>query len=516
MTVNYLNSLKSLVTAAPCCYQCIAKFSLVSLPFSKVDPTTLSENEGFDSREERVMSVFKQCERMKHLEQLHAHVIQTGLEQNLFVMGKIIVFCAVSEGGSMDYALRVFGKIENPDGFLWNTMIRGLGRTRQPEKAFEFYKRMQVKGEVLDNFTYSFLVKVCGQLGSDLLGKQIHCNVLKHGLEEHVFVRNTLVHMYGMFKDIEAATHLFEEMPKSYLVAWNTIIDCNVYCGRYKEAIELFFRMLQSGLKPDDATFVVTLSACAALGELDIGRRVHSCIDHTGLGNVVSVSNSLIDMYAKCGVVEAAYEIFNKMKGRNIVSWNTMILGLAMHGHGDEALELFSKMLEEKLATPNEVTFLGVLCACSHGGMVEEGRRYFDIMRRDYNIQPTIKHYGSMVDILGRAGLVEEAYQLIKSMPIESNSIVWRTLLAACRVHGNLELAEQVRQHLLELEPDHSSDYVLLANMYASAGQWNKVVRVRKSMHIRGVQKPKPGNSYIGFQPSMRLEMESTEASCVH
>lgn len=450
------------------------------------------------------MSRFKQCESMKHLEQLHAHVIQTGLEQNLFVVGQIIVFCAVSECGSMDYALRVFGEIGSPDGFLWNTMIRGWGRVRQLEKALEFYKRMQVKGEVLDNFTFSFFVKVCGQSGSVLLGKQIHCNALKHGVEGHVHVRNTLVHMYGMFKDIEAASHLFEEMPKSYLVAWNTIIDCHVYCGRYKEAIELFFQMLHSGLKPDDATFVVTASACAALGELDIGRRVHSCIDQYGLGNVVSVSNSLIDMYAKCGAVEAAFEIFNTMNGRNIVSWNTMIIGLAMHGYGDEALELFSKMLEGKLARPDEVSFLGVLSACSHGGLVEQGRRYFDMMRREYNIQPTKKHYGSMVDILGRAGLVEEAYQLINSMPIQSNSIVWRTLLAACRVHGNLQLAEQVRNHLLELEPDHSSDYVLLANMYATAGQWNEVLRERESMHLRGVHKPEPGNSYIGFQPSVK------------
>lgn len=188
-----------------------------------------------------------------------------------------------------------------------------------------------------------------------------------------------------------------------------------------------------------------------------------------------------------------------------------MILGLAMHGHADEALELFSKMLEEKLETPNDVTFLGVLGACSHRGMVEEGRRYFDSMSRDYHIQPTIKHYGCMVDLLGRAGFVGEAYHLIRSMPVECNAIVWRTLLAACRLHGDLELGEQVRRQLLELEPDHSSDYVLLANMYASAGQWNKVVGVRKSMQNRRVQKPEPGNSFIGIHPIVRLKMESAE-----
>lgn len=209
-------------------------------------------------------------------------------------------------------------------------------------------------------------------------------------------------------------------------------------------------------------------------------------------------------MYAKCGAVEEAYRTFSKMNDRNIVTWNTMILGLAAHGHTNEALTLFSKMLDEKLESPNDVTFLGVLCACSHGGMVEEGRKYFNNMSKDYHIHPNIKHYGCMVDILGRAGLVQEAYELVRSMPMKCNAIVWRTLLAACRVHGSVELGEQVRRHLLELEPDHSSDYVLLANMFASAGQWNDAARVRRSMRDRGVQKPSPGNSFIGIMPKTR------------
>jgi pentatricopeptide repeat protein len=460
------------------------------------------------------MSLFKQCSTMKDLKQVHAHIIRTGFNQNLYVVGKIIVFCAVSESGDMDYAVSVFDEIENPDGFLWNTMIRGFGKTSQPEKAFEFYKRMQERGEVADNFTFSFLLKFCGKLGSVMLGNQIHCDTVKHGLESHVFVRNTLIRMYGLFKDIETARRLFEEIPSRAspaLVTWNTIIDCHVYCGKCKEALDLFLRMLQSGVEPDEATLVVTLSACSALGALDFGRWVHSCINHTSLGDTVSVSNSLIDMYAKCGAVDEAYAIFNEMKGKNIVSWNTMILGLAAHGRTDEALVIFTKMLEEKLETPNDVTFLGVLSACSHGGLVDDGRRYFDVMSKDYHIQPTMKHYGCMVDILGRAGLVEEAYQLIRSMPMECNAIVCRTLLAACRVHGYVEIGEKVRSHLLELEPDHSSDYVLLANMYASAGQWNEMTRVRKAMQDRGVQKPEPGNSFIGIHSTMRLRMEVDE-----
>ncbi|CAL9031312.1 unnamed protein product [Prunus brigantina] len=453
----------------------------------------------------KVMSLFKQCTTMKEVKQTHGHIIRNGVNQNSFVLGKIISFCAVSERGDMNYAASVFSSIENPDGFLWNTMIRGFGKTRKPEKAFEFYKRMQEKGEVADNFTLSFLLKACGQLGSYMLGAQMHCATLKLGLESHVFVRNTLIHIYGVLRDEQTATKLFEEIPSPDLVAWNTIIDSHVNCGKCKEALDLFLRLLQSGVEPDEATVVVTLSACSTLGALDFGRWVHSCIDQVNLGDIVTVSNSLIDMYAKCGAFEEAYETFSKMEGKNIVSWNTIILGLATHGHEDDALELFSKMLEEKLEVPDSVTFLGVLCACSHGGMVDEGRRYFDVMSKEYHIQPTMKHYGCMVDMLGRAGYVEEAYNLIRSMPMECNAIVWRTLLAACQVHGDVELGEKVRSHRLELEPDqgHSSDYVLLANMYASVGRWNEVMSVRKSMKDRGVQKPEPGNSLVGAYSHM-------------
>ncbi|KAM1026197.1 hypothetical protein ACFX13_039874 [Malus domestica] len=445
----------------------------------------------------RVMSLFKQCTTTKHVKQIHGHIIHKGLDQNVFVLGKIVSFCAVSDRGDMDYAVSVFRSVESPDGFLWNTMIRGFGKTRKPERAFEFYKRMQENGKVADNFTLSFLLKVCGQLGSYVLGKQMHCAALKHGLESHVFVRNTLIHMYGMLKDDQTAFNLFDEMPQPDLVAWNTIIDSYVNCGKCKEALDLFLQMVNSGTEPDDATVVLTLSACSTLGALDFGRRVHSFINRLNLSSSVTVTNSLIGMYAKCGAFEEAYETFCKMKGKNIVSWNTMILGLATHGHADDALELFSKMLKEKLGMPDEVTFLGVLCACSHGGMVDEGRRYFDVMSKEYRIQPTMKHYGCMVDMLGRAGYVEEAYRLIKNMPMECNAVTWRTLLGACRLHGDIVLGEKVRGHLLELEPDHSSDYVLLSNMYASSGEWNEVIRVRKSMIDRGVQKPEPGNSLV-------------------
>ncbi|KAJ6373779.1 hypothetical protein OIU78_029461 [Salix suchowensis] len=234
------------------------------------------------SKEEAVISFLKNCSCMKDLKQIHARVIQLGFEQSRFVVGKVIVFCAAAEHGDMNYAASVFEKIGDPDAFIFNTMIRGFGKANDPRKAFDYYKIMQERGLVSDSFTFSFLLKVCGQLGSVLSGRIMHCSTLKQGLDSHVFVRNTLVHMYGMFKDIEASRQLFEEIPNPELVAWNIMIDCHVSCGKFNEALDMFSRMLSFGIEPDEATFVVILSACSTLGALDFGRWVHSCISNNG------------------------------------------------------------------------------------------------------------------------------------------------------------------------------------------------------------------------------------------
>ncbi|XP_029127028.1 pentatricopeptide repeat-containing protein At1g59720, chloroplastic/mitochondrial-like [Cajanus cajan] len=325
--------------------------------------------------QQSVLILFKRCSGMKQLKEMHGRIVQSGFDKNPLVVGKIIEFCAVSGHGDMNYAVRVFNMIDKPDAFMCNTMIRGFGQTSQPRKAIDLYRRMHEK----DSFTFSFFLKIIAGLGSVALGKQLHCTILKHGLETHAYVRNSLIHMYGMVKDVETAHQLFEEIPDPDLVAWNSIIDSHVHCRNYKQALHLFARMLQSGVLPDDATFVVTLSACGAIGALDFGRRIHSIIRNTELGGSEStlVSNSLIDMYAKCGAVEEAYHIFTNMKGKkNVISWNVMILGLASHGNGEEALALFTKMLQQNVERPDGVTFLGVLSMekSSHGRMMEKSR----------------------------------------------------------------------------------------------------------------------------------------------
>lgn len=473
---------------------------------TKPSATQDSEKDKFKSREESLISSFKQCFDIRDLTRIHAQLFKTGFDQHVFVAGRIISFCSVSEHGSMDYAYAVFEEIQWPDGFLFNTMIRGFGRTNRTEEAFSMYKRMMNKGKAADNFTFCFLLKICGQSTAIELGEQLHCCILKQGLESHSFVRNTLIHMYGLFKDMATARQLFEEMPNSTdLVSWNTLLDGYVHCGQYEEARNMFLRMQRSGFRPDEATFVVVLSACSELGNLDFGTWVHSVIRSSILDQSISVSNSLIDMYAKCGTIDKALQVFEDMKDRNTVSWNSMILGIAMHGHSGEALKLFDRMLESSKPynEPNDITFLGVLCACSHGGLVDLGRRYFDTMQRDYGISPTIRHFGCMVDLLGRAGLVREAYEVIRNMPMESNAVVWRTLLGACRLHGDLELGEIAKKSLAQLEPDHSSDFVLLSHMYASKDQWNNVFDLREAMTGRGVQKPQPGNCLINIIPNI-------------
>ncbi|KAL4197904.1 hypothetical protein AMTRI_Chr04g253440 [Amborella trichopoda] len=466
--------------------------SFATTHFPLTSTTTTSK-----SREETLLSLLNSCFCMRDLHQLHAQIIQTGFDQNVFIMSKILTFCAISVQGSVDYALLVFHQMKHPDGFIWNTMIRGLGRFGNSFEAFRFYQKMRQKGEAIDNFTMSFLLKICAQDSVLELGKQVHCTSIKHGLDSHVFVLNTLIHMYAMCRDIQSANQLFKDMPIQDLVSWNTIIDGYVQCGQSKEALRMFIRMQGIGVEPDEATIVTILLACANIGALEFGRWVHYYSQETGLDGVVSVCNSLIDMYGKCGGIEHARKIFDNMPCRNIVTWNAMIMGLAMHGHALDALKVFDMMQRLGREKPNDVTFLGVLCACSHGGLIDLGRQNFEKMERASGVKPRIKHYGCMVDLLGRAGFVEEAYELIERMPIECNAVVWRALLGACRVHGKMELGEVVRKRLMEIEPEHSGDYVLLANLYASLGRWDDAVEVRREMRDRGVRKVKPGNSLI-------------------
>lgn len=351
-------------------------------------------------------------------------------------------------------------------------------------------------------------------------GRIVHAFVEKLGLQLNLVLQNVILHLYATCGNISDALLAFDKMPQRDVVTWNTMIthlvkrgDIDsayqmfvqmpernvrswtamvggfVQCGKPKEAIELYTKMEESGLKPNEVTVVAVLAACADLGALDLGIRVHEYSNKNGFKNNIHICNTLIDMYIKCGCLEAADHVFEGMKERRtIVSWSAMIQGLAIHGKAKEALELFSEMIRTGMK-PNGVTFIGLLTACSHMGLINEGRAFFSSMTRDYGIVPCIGHYGCMVDLLSRAGHLEEAHDFIKQMPIKPNAAVWGALLGGCKVHKNIEMAEEAMRQLHELDPLNDGYYVVLANIYSEAKKWEDAARVRKSMKDKGLKK---------------------------
>ncbi|KAB5553329.1 hypothetical protein DKX38_010640 [Salix brachista] len=358
---------------------------------------------------------------------------------------------------------------------------------------------MLERNDLPNKFTYPFVLKACAGIGDLNLGKSIHGSVVKFGFGDEVNVQNTLVHMYcccrGGEGGVEFARKVFDEMSRSDSVSWSAMIGGYVRVGRSSDAISLFREMQIKGVCPDEITMVSVLSACTGLGALELGKWVESYVEKESVQKNVELSNALIDMFAKCGDVDKATNLFRSTRERNIVSWTSVIGGLAMHGRGAEAVAVFEEMIRSGV-TPDDVVFIGLLSACSHSGLVDKGKKYFDSMRKEFGIVPKIEHYGCMVDMLCRAGLVKEALKFVQEMPIDPNPVVWRTLINACRAHGELKLGEKITRQLIRNEPMHESNYVLLSNIYAKMSDWEKKTRIREAMDMKGMKKI-PGSTMI-------------------
>lgn len=300
---------------------------------------------------------------------------------------------------------------------------------------------------------------------------------------------NVMITGYAKRGEMERARELFDRVPVRDTVSWNVMISGYVECGLQEKAKEVFEEMRWVGEQPDEVTLLSLISACADSGSIDIGVTLHSSLKG-GMVNV-HLGNALIDMYAKCGNIRRAVDVFRGMREKDVSTWNSAIGGLALHGHGEESVNLFEEMRRAKVR-PDEITFVSVLVACSHGGMVEEGRRYFDLMTNEYGIEPNVKHCGCMVDMLGRAGLMDEAFEFVDGMNVEANPVIWRALLGACKIHGNVELGRRANEELIRMrwnEESGSGDYVLLSNIYALMEEWQGVAKVRRLMDDSGVIK---------------------------
>ncbi|CAN1189462.1 Pentatricopeptide repeat-containing protein At2g33760 [Linum perenne] len=339
------------------------------------------------------------------------------------------------------------------------------------------------------NYTFTSVIKSCTSLSSSNNGRIVHGHVLVHGYGIDVYVQSALVAFYCKVGKMSDAAKVFEKMPERGVVAWNSLISGYEQLGLAKEAIELFGKMRNAGIAPDTTTCVVVLAACAQAGELGLGRWVHDYVCTNGLAMTVVLGTSLVNMYIRCGDVKKAREVFDSMSERNVFSWTAMISGYGVNGYGREALELF-RLMKMSGVSPNSVTFVAVLSGCAHAGLVDEGRRLFASMKEEYSLIPGVEHHVSMVDLLGRAGLVREAYKFIQeSVPPNPAPAIWTAMLGACKMHKNFDLGAEVAEHLLAVEPENPGHYVMLSNIYASAGRMDRVEAIRDKMIQKSLSK---------------------------
>ncbi|XP_065877111.1 pentatricopeptide repeat-containing protein At5g56310-like [Euphorbia lathyris] len=428
------------------------------------------------------------CCSMTQLKQIHAQMIATSRISDHFAASRLLSFSALSDFGDINYAIKLFNNTHHPNMFMWNTLIRALAISPIPNRALFFYMNMR-RSEICPNsHTFPFLLKACSRSCSLESCKQVHSHVLKFGFELDSHVVNGLVRGYAVSNDLTDARKLFDEFPKRNLSIWTTMITGYAQSSCSNEALTLFNRMLAEGFEPNGATIASVLSVCARSGCLDFGGRIHAFMIERGMEMGVILGTVLVHMYAKNGAILMAKELFESMSQRNIATWNAMLCGLANHGYAEEALALFKK-LEKEHIMPNDVTFVGVLSACCHGGLIDIGRHMFKSMEEVYGIEPKIEHYGCMVDLLGRGGKVMEAEELIKGMPWKADVVILGALLSACKNHGSIEIAERVVKEILALEPHNHMVYVVLSNMYAEAGLWQDVSKLRRKMKVGNLKK---------------------------
>ncbi|ONK63052.1 uncharacterized protein A4U43_C07F10920 [Asparagus officinalis] len=505
------------------------------------------------------MSLIQQSTSLLQLFQLQSLLLKTSLNLNNFVTAKFLRKClAFSPPKSLPYARALFDHVHAPDTFLYNTLIRAYLQSQNPIESLHLFRRMRlVDGASPDSFSLSLGIQACARSSEKGMGEVIHAHVVKLGFVSDLFIETALIEMYAKIGDIVLARKvfglmperdlvaynvmlaeyvgcgeigqariLFDEMPIKDLVSWNTMIHGYAKSGEVNSAREIFDRsrekdlvswssiisayaqnkqcnealrlfkgMQLGGIVPDKVTMVSVLSACADIGALGMGKTIHKFIEKNKIEIDVKLGTSLVDMYAKCGDIENSLQVFHGMDERDVLTWSSMIIGLASHGLGNDALRFFSKMIQEGIK-PNDITFVGVLSACNHNGLVDEGRAHFNSMNNVYKISPKVEHYGCMVDLLGRAGHIKQARQLIEDMPFEPDAVVWRALLGSCRTYKNIEIAEEAINNLINLEPYVDGHYVLLSNIYAQANRWADVAEVRKLMRGANIQRI-PGSSSI-------------------
>lgn len=487
---------------------------------------------------------------------LHMYNYPTVSVQTQNIMSSNKLLASHVRSGRLQHAHKLFNEMPVRDVVSWNTMLLGLRKTKDPHGMYGCLLRMQRSGLSPNEYTVSTILSAVFGTEFNVLVSQLHTVVIRTALNSCLFVGSALMRGYADVGDpvalrrvfdeisekdssswtalvssymkmgwLSEAERVFDAMPEKNIVAWTSLMNgyidnkrinkaravfdgigeknvvswtamINGYVQHryFVDALELFVWMLRTGTRPNDFTFSSVLGACAGYCSLLMGQQVHSSILKSGVPDDIVMSSSLVDMYAKCGDVDAAYCVFDAMPNRNVVSWNSIIGGYARHGLATRALDEFERMRKSGIKL-DEITFVNVLSACAHGGLIEQGMKHFSSMVEKYRIQPRAEHYACMVDLYGRAGNLEEAVNLIKGMPVKPDIVAWGALLAACGLHSSLEVGEFAAEGINKLKNEHFAVYSMLTKIHGEKGSWNIVIGLREMMKRKRVKKQNASSS---------------------
>lgn len=450
-------------------------------------------------------SVFSACAGLLQPEygrQLHGMCIKFGLGRNLFAGCSLCDMYARCD--YLDSARKVFSRLDKPDLAAWNAIIGGLANGDHPNEAMSYFSQLRYKGIIPDDVTVRTLLCAFTSPLSLSQGMQVHSYIVKTAFASRVPVCNALLTMYAKCSDLHNALIVFEEMKDgANSVSWNAILTACMHQNQAITALSLVRSMLVSHTKMDHITVTTIVGACAEEASLEMGNQAHCLSIKSGILAHVPVMNSLIDMYAKCGSLVSARKLFDSMEAPDVVSWSSLIVGYAQFGYDEEALKLFRNMRSSGI-NPNQVTFLGVLTACSHVGRVEEGWQLYKTMETEYGILPTQEICSCVVDLLARSGRLHEALDFINQMSFDPDIVVWKTLLASCKTHGNVDIGKQAAENVLRIDPSSSAAHILLCNIYSSSGNWRDAAELRSLMKQKGVKKA-PAQSWIEVKNSVHV-----------
>ncbi|TKY54534.1 Pentatricopeptide repeat-containing protein [Spatholobus suberectus] len=441
-----------------------------------------------------VLSACASIAALKQGQQIHAQSLKSGYASISFVSNSLITM--YMKCGHCSDALSVYANSVGQNSVSYNALISGFTENHEPEKGFEVFKLMLQQGFVPDRFSFVGLLGYCAESDDLRMGMSLHCKAIKLELDSTPLIGNLMMKMYAKSNFVEEVEKAFRLIKDKDVISWNTLISAFSRFDDQAKCLRFFKEMMKEcSIRPDDFTFASILAACAWHASIHHGKQIHGYLFRTRLFWEVEVNNALVDMYAKCGSIGYAHNVFNRMSYHNPVSWNTMIAAFGNHGLGERAIEIFEQMKITRIK-PDSYTFIGLLTACNHSGLVRKGELYFNSMEEAYGVAPSIEHFSCLIDMLGRAGRLSEAEEYMKKFPHWKDPVVLGSLLSACRVHGNMVIGEGLAKQLLEVQPVTTSPYVLLSNLYASDRMWNDVRNARKMLKGSGLRKV-PGYSLV-------------------